>query len=362
MSKHILFIVNSIKNGGAERVCVNMADTCVKLGYSVDFVTISRCDKTISNNLINYYCLNYNLNSKFEKIKCLLFGHKKLNKIIKKNIKMNGRYDLITSHLPVANIVTRFSCVSKQCIYVLHSTLDIFGAKNQRLFAWCLRRMFGKCKIVCVSKGVASELMQKYGLSWKKLKVIYNPIDEDKIRKDSLEKCDYKRPYLLLVGRFNSLKRFDRAVDIFRKGRFYKKYDLVFCGVGELENEIKDKVKRDGLEDNVVFLGWQDNVYKWMKNADLLLCTSDHEGFPMNLVEAFACGTKVVSGDCDYGPSEILIDDFKKYLVEIDNIESYVEKIRLALKVYPKERNPILDKCNSEHCVRKYLAFAKERI
>ena len=112
-------------------------------------------------------------------------------------------------------------------------------------------------------------------------------------------------------------------------GKFYQKYKLLFCGVGKLENKIKEKVEKLGLKDKVIFLGWQSNVYKWMYNSEMLISTSDFEAFPMNLIEAFACGTKVVSSNCEFGPNEILLDEYANYLVKTDDVNDYINNVRI---------------------------------
>ncbi|MBO7657078.1 glycosyltransferase [Candidatus Saccharibacteria bacterium] len=356
----VLFVVNSVRNGGAERVCENMAKACVGMGYEVDFVSVAKNNKTIVYEKgIRYYSLGYDLSKKTGKIRSVLFGALKLNRIISKSKK---EYVLITSHLPLANIITRFSHVGDRAIYVVHCTFGLLKSHGTFRLRCLLRLLYRKRKIVCVSYGIKNELEEIYGLKKKYLKVIYNPIEVKKIRSMATEDNNINRPYILLVGRLKQQKRFDRALEIYKSGRFYKRYDLVFCGTGELEKDLKRKALDMNIDKSIFFLGWQDNVYKWMKNAALLLCTSDFEGFPMNMIEAAACGTPIVSADCEYGPSEILIGDFARYLVKKDDIKSYIDKMNLALKSYPVNKNPILKLCDDKYCMNEYLKFAEEKI
>ena len=136
----------------------------------------------------------------------------------------------------------------------------------------------------------------------------------------------------------------------------YKEYKLLFCGIGELEDRIKKQVKNFGIQDQVIFLGWQANVYKWIKNSEILISTSDYEAFPMNLIEAFACHTKVVSSDCDFGPREILLGEYSKYLVKTDDINDYIND---ALNTYPQKSNKILELCKPENIIKEYIDFMK---
>ena len=261
----------------------------------------------------------------------------------------------------MSNIMTRLSIVNKRSLYVFHTSLsnyDKLGSK--KLFRVLIHYMFDNRKIVAVSEGVKKECIDEYHLQKSNIKTIYNPVDENEVTKkaqEPIDEIDYK--YLLLVGRFNEAKRQDRMVEIFYKGEFYKNYKLVFCGTGILENKIKNQVKELGISDRVIFLGWQSNVYKWMKNAEVLVSTSDTEAFPMNLIEAIICGTRIVASNCKFGPDEILKGNFSKFLVETDNIEQYIEKINLALREYPNEENPIISECNPKNIIKKYLEFMK---
>ena len=95
---------------------------------------------------------------------------------------------------------------------------------------------------------------------------------------------------------------------------------MVILGQGELEKELKDLVKEMDIEDNVFFLGFQNNPFKFISRADVFALTSLYEGFPMCLAEAMACKTAVISVDCKSGPREMLAPG-TDILEECNNIE-----------------------------------------
>lgn len=358
-SKKALFMINSLSNGGAERVTVNMADELVEQGYEVHFILMKYDRAATEQYQISKKVKIYNLNiDKKNRIIKMLFAFSKINKIINENEK-NGKYNLITSHLPMSNILTRFSVIRNRAIYVLHTTMKLYDKKYHYLFKKGVKFIYGKRKIVAVSKGLAAELIEEYGLETQNVKVIYNPINIKRIEELSNEKIDINEKYFLCVGRLSNEKRQDRCIEIFYKGGFFKNYKLVFCGVGPNEQVLRENVKKKGIQDKVIFMGWQNNIYKWMKNAEILLLTSDLEAFPMNLIEAMSVGTKIVSADCDFGPNEILIDEYQKYLVETQNIEKYIHTINLALKDYPEKPNTVLMECYPESVIKKYIEFMR---
>lgn len=358
--KKALFMVNSLSNGGAERVCINMANELCSRNYKVDFIILGNNNSnTISYDIdenIKILNLNINTTNKIKKLFLLLGATVKVNDYIL-NQEKNGKYSLITSHLPMSNFLTMFSIVKNRAIYVFHTTVDMYFDKENFVMSFLFKLLFKNKKVVAVSNGVRDECINNFGFYQNNIITIYNPIELSKIEEKMNESIDFNYKYFLAVGRFNQAKRYDRIIDVFYNGKFYKKYRLLLCGVGELENEIKEKVKKLNIEDRVIFLGWQNNSYKWMKNAEILISASDHEAFPMTLIEAFACGTKVVAADCNYGPNEILKGDYSKYLVKKDDIADYIKKIKLALKEYPSSYNSVLRQCNSSIVIDKYLKF-----
>lgn len=97
-----------------------------------------------------------------------------------------------------------------------------------------------------------------------------------------------------------------------------------------------------------------------MKNAELLLHTSEREALPMVLIEALASGTKIVASDCEYGSDEILKGEYSKYIADQNDVEDYIEKINDALIHFEINHNyKILDECQDENVCRKYLEVYK---
>ena len=363
--KKALFMINSLKNGGAERVCINMANELVKRDYEVHFILFDANSNTNNmyefNSKIKILNLNINTNNKIKKIIKIIFSIPKVNGYIEEN-EEDGEYLLITSHLPMSNILTRLSNVKKRAIYVFHLNMSHYGNKNNLIFKAFIKFMFFNKKVVTVSEGVRQECINDYNMNKKFIRTIYNPINISEIKEKMLEPINIKEKYFLHIGRLSNQKRQDRMLEIFKKGEFYKNYKLLLCGTGDLLEKYKERTKELGIDDKVIFLGWQQNSYKWMKNAEILVCTSDNEAFPMTLIEALTCKTKVVSSNCKFGPNEILVNEYSNFLVEPDDIEGYIEKINLALKSYPEEKNPVLEKCDVSNVIDNYLKYSTQII
>ncbi len=132
-----------------------------------------------------------------------------------------------------------------------------------------------------------------------KVKVIHNAVDyknfkyDEKIRKEMHQEFNITENEILFghVGRFTNQKNHTFLIDIFNEiHKQNKDTKLIMVGIGEKEQEIKDKVKMLNLEDCVIFAGFRKDVNKIMQAMDVFLLPSLYEGLPVVGVEAQAAG------------------------------------------------------------------------
>lgn len=100
------------------------------------------------------------------------------------------------------------------------------------------------------------------------------------------------------VGRFNYPKNHDFLIDIFSEiHQINNNTKLMLVGTGELEESIKEKVKKLNLTDHIMFLGSRNDVNQLMQAMDIFVFPSHYEGLPVTLVEAQASGLYIVKSD-----------------------------------------------------------------
>lgn len=176
-------------------------------------------------------------------------------------------------------------------------------------------------EVICVSKIVKDGVEKKYGV--KNAKVIYNPINREKILKLSNENIDdikYTNKFKLIsVGRLAEEKGYDRLLRVFKRlNDEGLDLQLSIIGSGEKYNELNDYIEKNNLSDKVFLLGYRENPYKYVKNSDLFVCSSISEGFSLVIGEAMAVGIPVISVECP-GPNEVI--GFGEYGMLVNNDE-----------------------------------------
>ena len=130
---------------------------------------------------------------------------------------------------------------------------------------------------------------------------------------------------------------------------------MVVLGKGPEEKKIKLLAHKLGLSDNILFLGFQKNPYKYIKKAEVFVLSSFHEGFGNVIVEAMACGTPVVSTNCMSGPREIIENGENGILFPVADQKALAEAVLKVLN------NPSLSYKLSEQGKKRAEYFSIEK-
>lgn len=153
-------------------------------------------------------------------------------------------------------------------------------------------------------------------------KIVHNAVDLEKYKFDkeirlkmrSDLKIDEKTVVVGHVGRFVELKNHDFLVDIFYEfNKLCNNSKLLLIGTGEKENEIKNKVKKLGIEKNVIFAGFRNNVNDYMCAMDLFVLPSKLEGLGLVLIEAQASGLRCFTSK-DVVPEEVDVSNTTEFI------------------------------------------------
>lgn len=186
---------------------------------------------------------------------------------------------------------------------------------SRYIFQKISRRLFVQAnEFVCVSRGVARDVKQFFSLT-RLPKVIHYGVDIKKIQQLSRQSIDQKDMYafrakitkILSIGRFAPQKDFESLIEAFALfHNIDSNTNLIIIGDGPDKEKLYQAVLRHGVEKHVYFLGWKQNVYPYIRAADIFALSSNYEGFPFVLLEAAALSRPIVATDTPYGPREFL--------------------------------------------------------
>lgn len=358
----IAFFLPTLEGAGTERNVVNLVNNLDRKKYIISLVLGKVKGVFISEILKDVLIIDLNASYTLRLFfKLIRYFHKE-------------QPDIFVSafpHINIVSIMARSFSKTKTKIVVTEQSITSLLSTTARTFSrklvarfflpYLMRFIYPLAEaIICVSKGVGKDLLKIIHNS-DKIRIIYNPIINKKIYKLAEEPIDHfwfsnlKIPIIIMVGRLTKAKDYPNLLRAFSLVTQKKPARLVILGEGLEEKKIKLFAHKLGLSDNILFLGFQRNPYKYMKKAKVFVLSSFHEGFGNVIVEAMACGTPVVSTNCKSGPSEIIEDGENGILVPVADQKALAKAILRVLD------NPSLAYKFSEQGKKRVEHFSIEK-
>ena len=335
MRKRVLIIVESLNlGGGAEKVASTLSIYLSKR-YDVSISTFYYNKKSYK-----YFGKLYSLRECKVAIKYFMRPFKLISVI--KSVKP----DIIITFMNK----TSFWVIPLKYIFRINIPLVIsintnpnFHYKKRIYGKFLLRYLLPLKKVnhlVPVSKDLKQIFVQTYKVNPNKITPIYNGIALEKIINLSKEEIDeyndiFQNPDVLkfiTMGRLSPEKGHKYLIKAFSNVKSeFSNSKLFLLGEGPLKTDLEKLSDTLGLKEDVIFLGFQENPYKFMYQSDIFVLSSLHEGLPYVLIEALACKLPIISTNCETGPKEILENGEYGLLVEVkDTADLYKKMLLLA--------------------------------
>lgn len=348
-NKSIVLIIDSLVNAGAETTNIRLAEMFRDMGYIVHLIIIkNKIEINIPKNIFTHIL-------EYKKDKFILRDIIYSNKL-KKILNLINNKKLIIGSLGLSHKLMNKIDKDFNFYYALHGNttkakLDKKKGLNKFLKKIELKKTYSNKNLITVSDAIKKDILS-LKIKIKSIQTIYNPFDFNKIKEKAKENIDLSIPnnYIVHVGRFAKVKRHDLLLNAFSKLK-NKNLVLVLVGDGEEKENIKQLIKELKIEKNVILTGFLKNPYPLIKNAKLLVLSSENEGFGNVLIESLILNTKIVSTNT-IGPTEIMHNlNLDAYICKIEYLD-IKEKIEFALKEDLPKIN--IDKYKTENIIKKY--------
>lgn len=217
---------------------------------------------------------------------------------------------------------------------------------------------------VGLSPKVTESIKQRYHL--KSVPTVYNGTDLSRFSVKT-EYTLHAEPSVLNVARLDAQKNHKRLIESFAiVSRQFPDAKLVIVGDGELQEALENQTKEAGLSEKVLFEGLQDDIPKYIKDADVFCLSSDFEGMPMTLIEAMAAGMPIVSTNVG-GVPDMLTNERSAILTGLDAAELADAVIRLLSNKDLRERIgknafKASQRFSHRHMAQKYISIYKKML
>src|SRR5690625_142813 len=298
--KRILQITGSMDRAGAETMVMNLYRELNKEKFQFDFLyfTSKKCD--FDDEIVKMGGRIYRIIEKnpFKRMRAT-----------KKLLVENPHWQTIHCHTLLSNafhIYAAYQANVRKRISHSHNTRD--ASKNYLLkviyqpISRKIQARFATDFIAC-GKEAGDYLFPKV----KNVQILQNAIDVKTFANIASRNKEYLRNkfnfnkstiILIQIGRFTKVKNHEFSLKIAEE-LIQQNIDfhLFFVGQGPLEQQIREKVRINSLEEKISFLGLREDIPRLLGGSDLLLMPSFHEGFPVVLVESQACGTPALISD-----------------------------------------------------------------
>ena len=295
----ILFVITSLRTGGAERLVVELAVRLKNRGHKVDIFLMDGTDTFLKKELLK------------EEITVTAGGRGYLQMWnpfhilkLKKIIKAKG-YDIIHTHNTAVQYIGALS-VSDTKIKLVTTEHNTFNKRRKWPgFKNIDKKIYSRYdKVICVSREVKTLLLNYLKENGEdKFPVIYNGIDLSKFHhKDN---CSENRDRFIITMIAAFRKQKDHETIIMAMMYLPENYELWLAGEGETKEMYERLVETLDLKDRIKFLGNVENMPVLLSQSDVMVLSSHYEGMPLSLIEAMAAAKPCIASDVD-GNREII--------------------------------------------------------
>lgn len=249
--------------------------------------------------------------------------------------------DYLIFHLITSLPILVSNLIKKKTKFILR----ISGLPKYNLFRKFLWKNLGKniYKVTCPTNGTINDLRLLKIFNDDKIILLRDPIINIKEflkmkNKKNYLNFDDKDFSIVAIGRLTKQKNFKLLIQCFDQVLNLKKNSKLFIiGEGEQRNFLQKLIEKKKLSQKIFLLGFQKNVFNYLKNANLFILSSLWEDPGWALMEAAMCNTLILSSNCRNGPKEFLEDNRGGVLFDNNSIQDFLSKFKQITELDQKQ-------------------------
>ena len=360
MSQRLAILLPTLSGGGAERIMLNLARAFAEAGHAVDLVVLNDEGdlKSAIPQEVRLVALNV---GRVWRAPGALVRYLRRERPAK-------LYTAMESAGVLALVARRLAGMTTPVICAVHNMLSMEAASGTgwREGAWCrlARLTYGtSTAVVAVSDRVAIDAIMQLRLSPDLVKVIENPVLLPELEALAARPVDHPwfasdaPPIVLACGRLVPQKDYPTLLDAFAIVRRRTRAHLLVLGEGGERQILLERAASLGIADDVAFPGFAPNPYAYMARCAVYVLSSRFEGSPVVLVEALACGCRIIATDCPSGPAELLGTLPGTTLIRVGDVAGLAREIEAALEASTPAGPRRLAEFDYRTAARSYLAL-----
>ena len=259
--------------------------------------------------------------------------------VMLKKIIVDGKYEIVHTHTPVASAIVRLVCINLKNITVIYTAHGFHFFEGAPIINWLVYYPIEKwlSRYTDVLITINEEDYQRAKRSFKSGRVEYIPgvgLDTKKFTNITIDKSAKRKELglpedafvVLSVGELNKNKNHETIIKTLALLNDPKIYYVV-CGAGSLERYLRELAVSLCISNQIKILGYRRDVIEIYNIADIFVFPSLREGLPVALMEAMAVGLPIICSNIR-GNQDLIIDGEGGILVKPDDIEGYANAIR----------------------------------
>ena len=307
---NLVFFIQSLANGGAERVTANLANYWAERGWNVAVITIDPAedDFLALHSNVGRQCLNAEPKPRFpgDAIFRNVMRLVKLRRILRSldpDIAI-GVMSNASVLLALAGLNLRCRCIGTERV---HPPMVPRMGRLREIVRMLSYNLLDRV----VVQTTETENWIKANIRARHIQTIPNPVAWPLPRQEASKPfVAYAIPdqkFILACGRLAEQKGFDILIDAFDSiAARHQEWNLIILGDGDERPALERQIQDLNLPGRVLLPGPVGNMSDWYERASIFVLSSRFEGMPNVLLEAMAHGLPAISFDCDTGPREII--------------------------------------------------------